>query len=163
MNEIANISNMSGFLNEPVVGKYTLKRILVIFVVIILVYYAYKIFIKKSAAEIAEEKAKETLSGLTVSESNLTLSKNEINLISQQLFDAMDAYGTDEDAIISAFNQIATRDDLLAVMKRFGTPAYGSWLFGHEIYDLRAWLKAELSGDTLNYVRNIFLNFDIPF
>jgi hypothetical protein len=163
MNEVANSSNMSGFLNEPVVGNYTLKRILVIFVVIILIYYAYKIFFKKTVSEIAEEKASETVSGLTVSDSNLTLSKNEINLVSQQLFDAMDAYGTDEDAIISAFNMIATRDDLLAVMKRFGTPAYGSWLFGHEIYDLRAWLKAELSGDTLTFVRNIFLNFDIPF
>jgi hypothetical protein len=150
-------------MNEPVVGNFTLKRILVIFIVIIGIYYIYKIFFKKSDQEKAEEKAAETVAGLTVSETNLTLSKNEINLISQQLFDAMDAYGTDEDAIISAFNMINTRDDLLAVMKRFGTPAYGSFLFGHDYLDLRAWLKAELSGDTLNYVRNIFLNFDIPF
>jgi hypothetical protein len=161
MNEIAN--NGIGLMNEPVVGNFTLKRILVIFIVIIAIYYVYKIFFKKSDQEKAADKAAETVAGLTVSETNLTLSKNEINLISQQLFDAMDAYGTDEDAIISAFNMISTRDDLLAVMKRFGTPPYGSWLFGHEIYDLRAWLKAELSGDTLNYVRNIFLNFDIPF
>ncbi|MDR0691562.1 MAG: hypothetical protein LBF69_00825, partial [Prevotellaceae bacterium] len=102
MNEIANNSNMSGLLNEPVFGKYTLKRILVILAVLILLYYVYKIFIKKSAEEIAGEKATETVSGLSVSETNLTLSKNEINLISQQLFDAMDAYGTDEDAIVSA-------------------------------------------------------------
>jgi hypothetical protein len=136
---------------------------MVILAIIIIIYYVYKIFFKKSAEEKAEEKAADTVAGLTVSDSNLTLSKNEINLISQQLFDAMDAYGSDEDAIISAFNMIGTRDDLLAVMKRFGTPPYGSWLFGHEIYDLRAWLKAELSGDTLEYVRNVFLNFDIPF
>ena len=163
MNEIANNNNMSGLLNEPVFGKYTLKRILVILAVIILLYYVYKIFIKKSAEEIAGEKATETVSGLSVSDSNLTLSKNEINLISQQLFDAMDAYGTDEDAIVSAFNQLTTRDDLLAVMKRFGTPEYGSWWLGHKYLDLTGWLKEELSGEPLRTVRNIFLNYGIPF
>ena len=151
------------FLNEPVVGKFTLKKMLAVLVALIVLYFVWKFFFKKSADELAAEKAAETINGLPIEENNLSLSQSDINLIAQELYNAMKGVGTDEDAIVSVFNRISTKDDLLAVMKRFGTPEYGSWWLGHKYLDLTGWLKEELSGEPLRTVRNIFLNYGIPF
>ncbi|MDR3134344.1 MAG: annexin [Prevotellaceae bacterium] len=153
----------SSFLNEPIVGRFTLKKMLAVLVALMALYFAWKFFLKKSEKEKAAEKAAEAINGLAIEETNLSLSQGDINLIAQELYSAMKGVGTDEDAIISLFNRISTKDDLLAVMKRFGTPEYGSWWLGHKYLDLTGWLKEELSGDTLNSVRNVFLNYGIPF
>ena len=153
----------SSFLNEPLVGNFTLKKLMVALVALLLLYFAWKWFFKKSAEEKAAEKAAETINGLVIEETNLSLSQSEINLIAQELYNAMKGVGTDEDAIVSVFNRISTKDDLLAVMKRFGTPEYGSWWLGHKYLDLTGWLKEELSDEPLNAVRNVFLNYGIPF
>jgi hypothetical protein len=151
------------FMNEPIVGGFTLKKLIVVLVALFLLYLAWYFFIRKSADEKAAGKAAETINGLPVEESNLSLSQGDINLIAQELYNAMKGVGTDEDAIVSLFNRLSTKDDLLAVMKRFGTPEYGSWWLGHKYLDLTGWLKEELSGEPLNAVRNVFLNYGIPF
>jgi hypothetical protein len=150
-------------LNEPIIGNFTLKKMLAGAACLFVLYLIWYFFIRQTAAEKAAEKAAETINGLPVDSSNLSLSQSEINLLSQQLYNAMKGVGTDEDAIMSALDRISTKDDLLAVMKRFGTPEYGSWWLGHKYLDLPGWLKEELSGDDLNHVRQMFLNYNIPF
>jgi preprotein translocase subunit SecG len=150
------------FFNEPIIGKFTLKKLTVWLTVLFILYLVWFFFIRKTEAEKAAEKAAETINGLPIDNSNLSLSQGDINLIAQQLYEAMDGAGTDEDAIMSLLDRISTRDDLLAVMKRFGTPRAGVWPFDH-LLDLPGWFKEELSGDDLLHVRNVFLNFNVPF
>jgi hypothetical protein len=153
----------SSFMNEPLVGRFTLKKILVALVALLLLYFAWKLFLKKSEKEKVAEKASATINGLPIEETNLSLAQGDINLIAQELYNAMKGWGTDEDAVIALFNRISTKDDLLAVMKRFGTPEYGTWITGYKYLDLTGWLKEELSGEPLNAVRNVFLNYGVPF
>jgi preprotein translocase subunit SecG len=149
--------------NEPIVGRFTLKKLTVWMVAAFVLYLVWYFFFRKSAAEKAADKAAETVNGITINSSNISLSTNDINLISQQLYNAMEPWGTDEEAIVSTLDRLSTKDDLLAVMKRFGTPQYGSWIEGYRFLDLTGWLKAELGGSVLTHVRNVFLNFGIPF
>lgn len=150
--------------NEPIVGNFTLKKLTVWLVGVFMLYLVWYFFLRKTDSEKAADKAAETVNGLPIDTANISLSTADVNLIAQQLYDAMDGWGTDEDAIMSVLDRISTKDDLLAVMKRFGTPKYTPPMsFSGDYIGLTGWLKAELRGSDLTHVRNIFLNFGIPF
>ncbi|MDR2362746.1 MAG: annexin [Prevotellaceae bacterium] len=150
--------------NEPIVGNFTLKKMTVWLAGAFILYLVWYFFIRKTDADKAADKAAETVNGLPIDASNMTLSTADINLIAQQLYNAMEGWGTDEDAIMSVFDRISTKDDLLAVMKRFGTPKYTPPMsLSGDYIDLTGWLKAELGGSDLTHVRDLFLNFGIPF
>ena len=93
------------------------------------------------------------------------LTSGQALTIANNLLAAMDRYGTDEQAIIENFNKCKTREDLLLVIKKFGTHKYlgiGT-IFGLGAdKNLMEWLKADLSKNELEAVKaNVFDKFNV--
>jgi hypothetical protein len=66
-------------MSEPLVGNFTLKKMLAALVALFLLYLAWYFFIRKSADEKAADKASATINGLPIEEDNLSLSQSEIS------------------------------------------------------------------------------------
>jgi len=101
-----------------------------------------------------------------------TLTKGDAIIISQNLLNAMDQFGTDEAAIIDNLNRCKTKGDLNMVIQTFGVKPYDgtgltdtflSRLVYKLMKNLNGWLRVELSGSTLRKVQAIFDNLDVPF
>lgn len=104
--------------------------------------------------------------------SDTTLSKGDAIIISQNLLNAMDQFGTDEKAIIDNLNRCKTKGDLNLVIQTFGVKPYDgtgltdtflSRLVYRLMKNLNGWLRAELSGYYLKETKAIFDNFGVPF
>ncbi len=107
-----------------------------------------------------------------VSIENTTISKGDAIIISQNLFNAMDRWGTDEDAIIDNLGRCKTKGDLNLVIQTFGIKPYdGTGLadtfLSREIAgvmkNLNGWLRSELSGEDLRKVKDIYNKLEVPF
>ena len=93
-------------------------------------------------------------SGFNVQKENLTFSISEYNSMANQLFNAMDGAGTNEDIIFSVFNKIQTKDDYNQLIKSFGVRSSTSWTSSFS-GDLLAWLSDELSSSDVKKLNNI--------
>ncbi len=116
----------------------------------------------KSAAE---------LENMTYDAKKITLSQNDAVLISQQLVNAMDQWGTDEATILRLLSG-KNRDDLLLIIKTFGLKPYNGLGLSEKLdiivgnstdLNLQAWLSRELSGSSLAQVSDIFKQNNIAF
>jgi hypothetical protein len=105
------------------------------------------------------------LSDVMVNSSNLTISNGDAIIISQNLLQAMNRFGTDEQAIFDSLDRLQTQDDLLLVIKTFGIKLYDGfglavdWVsrnFLSTPKNLQGWLRAELSGSDLKRVKAKF-------
>jgi hypothetical protein len=101
-----------------------------------------------------------------------TLTSGEAIIISQNLLNAMDRWGTDEEAIIDNLSQCKNAEDLNLVIQTFGIKPYdGTGLadtflsrqIAGVMKNLNGWLREELSGSSLREVKTIFTNLDVPF
>jgi hypothetical protein len=104
--------------------------------------------------------------------SGTTLSKGDAIIISQNLLNAMDQFGTDDAAIIDNLSRCKTKGDLNLVIQTFGVKPYDGFgltdtflsrLVWRLMKNLNGWLRAELSGSELNKVKAIFDNLGVPF
>lgn len=107
-----------------------------------------------------------------------TIDENKANMIVRNLLSAMDQRGTDEQSIIENLTGL-NRYDLFWIIEKFGVKPYFDYGLDnrssvqkaltidllHDMgnWDLIGWLKAELKGSSLDKVRDIFKNNDIPF
>ncbi len=147
--------------------------VLVVIVVIIALYVA----IKKGVLNLfgstvsPEEKLAAQLDQLEYDPKKLSITPSEAILISQQLLAAMDRWGTDDKTIMSLLDKL-NRDDLLFVIKTFGIQPYNGlgssqavdrYLLYSVNVNLPSWIKAEMSGQNLAHVADIFSKFNIPF
>lgn len=103
---------------------------------------------------------------------NTTLSKGDALLISQNLLNAMDQWGTDEKAIIDNLSKCKTKGDLNLVIQTFGIKPYDgagltdtflSRLVYRLMKNLNGWLRAEVSGNALNEVKAIYERLGVSF
>jgi hypothetical protein len=94
------------------------------------------------------------------------LTSGQALTIANNLLDAMDRYGTDEQAIIDNFSRCKTKADLLLVIEKFGTHKYlmVGTIFGlGKEKNLMEWLKADLNKSELAAVKsNVFDKFNVP-
>ncbi len=109
------------------------------------------------------------LGEIGVSERNLTISKGDAIVISQNLLSAMDKWGTDKDAIFSALESLQTKDDLMLVIQTFGVKPYSgtglaeSWWTRTGYKNLNGWLRAELSKSDQKRVKAHYDRLGVPF
>jgi hypothetical protein len=101
-----------------------------------------------------------------------TISKGDAIIISQNLLNAMDQFGSDENAIIENLKRCKTKGDLNLVIQTFGVKPYDgvgltdtflSRLVYRLMKNLNGWLRAELSGYSLKQVKAIYDNLGVPF
>lgn len=117
-----------------------------------------------------KRRMEDELSGLNTQ--GTTLSKGDAIIISQNLLNAMDQFGTDDAAVIDNLNRCKTKGDLNLVIQTFGVKPYDgvgltdtflSRLVYKQMKNLNGWLRSELSGGSLNEAQAIFDNVGVPF
>jgi hypothetical protein len=101
-----------------------------------------------------------------------TITSAEAILISQNLLNAMNRFGTDEEAIFDNLKKCKTTGDLELVIETFGTKPYSGYGLASTyiskniagvMKNLNGWLKAELGGSDLRQVKSIFDDFGVTF
>lgn len=101
-----------------------------------------------------------------------TLSRGDAVIISQNLLNAMDQFGTDEKAVIDNLSRCQTKGDLNLVIQTFGVKPYDGYgltdtflsrLVWRLMKNLNGWLRSELSGYYLKQAKAIFDNLNVPF
>lgn len=104
--------------------------------------------------------------------SGVTLSSQDVILITQNLFSAMNRVGTDENTIIRNLEMLQTKEDLYSIIKKFGVKCYNGWGLADTFLtkrwfctdkNLTSWLQSELSGTKLNKAREIYENLGVVF
>jgi len=101
-----------------------------------------------------------------------TLSDGQATIIAQNLLNAMDRWGTDEQSIIDNVNKAQNATDLYLIMQKFGVKPYdGTGLadtfFSKQLAavmkNLQGWLRSELGSRALNQVKDVFDKYNVPF
>ena len=123
--------------------------------------------LKKDTVTVEGEKMAQAISQLPLNTSNVTLSGNDLTMMAQQLMAAMDRVGTDDDSIYRVLQRIATKDDLVALIKAFGVHRYYLWGRSESrgaYLNLTEWLKKELSGSAFEKnVAAIYQKFGMQY
>jgi hypothetical protein len=118
-----------------------------------------------------QKNLQEDINNLDLNGEDVTISQEDATIIASNMLIAMDRFGTDEQAIFDAMDQIQTRGDLLLVIRTFGVKLYSGidlpknaldrlWSTAK---DLSGWLRAELSGSALAQVKEKFDSLGVPF
>jgi hypothetical protein len=104
--------------------------------------------------------------------SDTTLSEGNATLIADNLLNAMNRYGTDEQAIFDNLARCQTQGDLNLVIQKFGVKPYDGfglatgWFETNVIAtmkNLNGWLRSELSGSDLDHVKAIYDSLGVSF
>lgn len=120
---------------------------------------------RKKAEKYGVSEMEGELGDIGVSKNNLTITNGDAILLSQNIFSAMDRYGTDEKAIYNAFEKIKTKDDLLLVIQKFGTKLYQgvglatTWVDKKLMStpkNMNGWLRAEMTTRELRPVKEVY-------
>lgn len=121
----------------------------------------------KSYTEMTDE-----LGSLSIVKSNTTLTNSEATMIAQNILEAMNQWGTDEDAIIDGLLKAQTADDLYLIIQKFGIKPYdglglSDTFLSNQVAavmkNLNGWLRSELSGAGLREVKKIYSDLGVPF
>lgn len=122
--------------------------------------------LRKTSADRQQEEIENAYRNAAVYDKEVTITQAQANIYAKRLLAAMDRKGTDEAAIFSILNALRTHSDLLLVQKAFGAPFYmftgssNSWITKtigmSRPLDLNGWLRAELSGNALEQVLQIY-------
>jgi hypothetical protein len=131
-----------------------------------------KNFISGHGTNIAqtEKEMQNELEGLNTR--NATLSDGQATIIAQNLLNAMDRWGTDEESIVDNINKAQNAADLNLIIQKFGVKPYdGTGLsdtfFSNQLAavmkNLQGWLRSELGGIALKQVKAVFDKYEVPF
>jgi hypothetical protein len=110
---------------------------------------------------------------INVNTLDLTIDQDTATLIANNLLDAMNRIGCDDQAIIDNLNNCHTQADLELVVKTFGVKPFDgflatTWIGLHLLSapkDLAGWIrgKSSISGKNLATIQGIFANLNVPF
>lgn len=107
-------------------------------------------------SEIFKDKTKRQTAFLEaeVDKAKTTITDSLANNYANQLYNAMDGTGTDEDTIYAILEKLQKKDDFRKVYNSFGRRSYffegsptllgSSWLFGYNDLDLVEWFRKEV-------------------
>jgi hypothetical protein len=102
---------------------------------------------------------KDITDDIVVNNSNLTFSLAEYNLFANQLFNAMEGAGTDEDTIIRIIKQLQTLDDWKQLVKAYGTRELTSFWITTNTGTLQSALQSELSAKYIQQINSHLATF----
>ena len=142
----------------------------------VVVYFAVKSIRKARSGSSVEDKLQESniadFSDININPRNLTITNGQAVIIAQNLLNAMDRWGTDEQSIIDNIGKAKTSDDLMLITQKFGIKPYsGTGLaktylnkrVASVMRNLSEWIRAELSGRDLRTVKEMYDKLGVPF
>ncbi len=134
------------------VSNIDTNKIIKIIVIIIAVVFGIRYFRKY----MKKRKNKAVLNELDkdINVSKLTYHLSYYGIWANDLFNAMDGVGTDEQAIYDVFKKMKTKDDVLQLITAFGVQdneTLSQWLISELSSEERATLNRLLSDKNINY------------
>lgn len=126
----------------------------------------------KKAEQYGASDMQSDIESVDVQSRNLTISQGDAVMIAQNLLNAMNKYGTDEQAIYDNLNSLQTKDDLLLVTQKFGAKPYNGAGLSSTFIDknlfttmknLNGWLRAELNSREEKKVKEIYDRLGVNF
>lgn len=117
------------------------------------------------------EEMTEQLANLQIKNSNVTLTDSEATIIAQNLFNAMNRWGTDEEAVVDNISKAKTKDDLYLITQKFGIMPYDgmgladTWLsrqVAAVMKNLGGWIRSEVSGSNLTTIKEMYDKLGVP-
>lgn len=129
---------------------YIIIAILVVAIVVGVIIYKNYMTIKdtKTSNDLVDKVNKEIIA------SDVTLTKAQLMGIVEKLYVAMDGWGTDTDAVYSAFEMAATRSDILSIIGTFGVK---------DGETLNEWIQGDLSGSEIAHLNSIIASKGINY
>ena len=129
------------------------------------IYLIRRAIKKRSNTDGTSSRVAPSLKDTVIETKNLTITPSDAALFANTLYGAMLDFGTDEKTIYSTIDKIATKDDMLLVIKAFGMKQY-LWgtraAFIGQDYNLVGWLRFELSEGELAKIKPKFDQWGIP-
>lgn len=116
------------------------ERLIFIVVAVILIYVSYKYISSRIHAATLQAQQKGEIDALKASGQKQSYSDSKYDSLADQLFEAMDGPGTDEEAVLNVLNQLRTDVDFVKLDAAFGLRG-SSWSISNDTYDLSTWLK----------------------
>jgi hypothetical protein len=115
----------------------------------------------------------QSIDSISVNTFNLTIDQDTATMIANNLLDAMNRIGCDDQAIIDNLNTCQTQADLELVIKTFGVKPFDgflatTWIGIHLLSapkDLAGWIRGKdsISSKNLAIIQGIFNNLSVPF
>lgn len=106
----------------------------------LLIWFSYK-FLKKVSGEDPNR-------NIDIEEDNLSISETDAQLIAENLLNAMNRFGTDNELVYEEFKKIETKEDAILVSEKFGFKKYDGYGHGAVLgqpKNLKGWINAELT------------------
>lgn len=109
---------------------------------------------KNEASTIPDANTSNVPLTVTLDTTGRTLSNGDASIIAQNLFDAMEGWGTNEEALIANLNKCKTKGDLNLIIQTFGM---------RQGQGLIEWIYDDLGGSSLAEAKAIFDKLNVPF
>lgn len=137
---------------EQIVAKIKeyLPLILLVVVAVVILRYGEKIYSR------IQERQKNRDLNKRIDKSNLSYGESQYKVYAQKLLDAMDCWGTDEDAIYDTFKDMNNIDDILQLQIAFSDVE-------KEEKTLSQWLNTELSSSEKKQLNAIIAERSIEY
>lgn len=135
--------------------KLTSKTIMIIAAVVVAIIVLYFVFREdpkrkdtKQSNDVVDKVNKEIIPN------EVTLSTVQLQTICEKLYNAMDGWGTDTDAVYEAFSKAKTRSDILSIIGTFGVK---------DGETLEEWLYGDLSGSEIQHLNSVIASKGINY
>ena len=137
---------------EQIVAKIKdyLPLLLLVVVAVVILRYGEKIYSR------VQERQKNRDLNKRIDKSNLSYGESQYKVYAQKLLDAMDCWGTDEDAIYDTFKDMNNIDDILQLQIAFSDVE-------KEEKTLSQWLNTELSSSEKKQLNAIIAERSIEY
>ena len=137
---------------EQIVAKIKeyLPLLLLVVVAVVILRYGEKIYSR------IQERQKNRELNKRIDKSNLSYGESQYKVYAQKLLDAMDCWGTDEDAIYDTFKDMNNIDDILQLQIAFSDVE-------KEEKTLSQWLNTELSSSEKKQLNAIIAERSIEY
>lgn len=137
---------------EQIVAKIKdyLPLLLLVVVAVVILRYGEKIYSRM------QERQKNRDLNKRIDKSNLSYGESQYKVYAQKLLDAMDCWGTDEDAIYDTFKDMNNIDDILQLQTAFSDVE-------KEEKTLSQWLNTELSSSEKKQLNAIIAERSIEY
>lgn len=148
-----------------------LGKIILIVVACVLAYFIYKFLSKAMAPKPANENLIDSgsneIGALQTSGEVANYTATQYNGWADNLKEAMNGMGTDEEAITNVFKYMQNKTDVLRLIKAFGIKEYTDdklFIFNVKPLNLQEWISAELDQEEKDeYINNVLKSKNINY